>query len=506
VKFRGSKLTRSVALVAVLAMCGSLAAPRVRAETTVENGYEITRSQSVTPAPHGYVGRKTTDRETRTGVVPDETWGNSTEFVMTIGGWAKQCPTSEGMVQGVFEYVVTKNDTISDDDGTRRTSYSHRLTARLKGKVTDDSRLEYVEIEGEFMRQQDGATEFRNLAPTRFSPGASGEPDWSAMRRTVEVTAELSWATAILMMGVNYKAAEAEWNKLSTRCIEFTFDPPTETRSLGSEETIEVRPKIRTTGESGALVSKWGPFASSIKNGGTLLPPRDSSAASIDPPVIKYKAAAQPKQGHGFSILAKSRAGVGEGEWKIIDPGFEGTFSYTDTGDWGVVVDTTKITGRLVWKPENQAPPSSTFGDHKSSFFRPSDGQITVEIQSKSRGHEGSSDCQHSGSKTFAVSSLARGALRHMLLEVADDGRYKLTFVIPDRPDPFPPWDIVSVCTFPNASANNTRPVRMVSLVLGLQQGKLDPQQSVIGKTQAPIQRGPRKITGSWSFKRIGQR
>ena len=478
---------------------------RAHGAVTVENGYEVTRGQEITPAPHGWIGRKTTDREVRTGVVPDETWGNSTEFSMTIGGWAKKCPSSEGLVEGVFEYVVTKHDVISDAGGTRRMNYSHQLTARLKGKVTDDARLEYVEIEGQFARRQDGApAEFRNLPPTRFTPGPSGEPDWAAMRRTVEVTAELSWATAILMMGTNYQAAEIEWNKLATRCVEFAFDPPTDTRSAGPEEVIEVRPRIRTTGESGATVSRWGPFGASSKGGGTIEPPRESNAASIDPPVIKYKASAQPKRGHGFDIAAKSRAGVGEGRWRIVDPGFEGTFTYIDSLSWGVVDDLVKISGRLVWSPDTRGA-ASTFGEHESSFFRPTAGEMTVALESKSRGLQGMSDCKTEGSRTFPVSSLAQGALQYMLLEIADDGRYKLTLVIPDTPDPFPAWSVDSVCTFPNASHTSSEPVKHLGLLLGLQQGTLDSGQAVVGRTEAPIRRGPREVTGSWSFKRLGQ-
>ena len=69
--------------LAAIALCQALAT--AVATTTNEGGYEVTRDQTVTPAPHGSVGRKTVDTETRTGNTP-ETDGNSANYVMTFGG------------------------------------------------------------------------------------------------------------------------------------------------------------------------------------------------------------------------------------------------------------------------------------------------------------------------------------------------------------------------------------------------------------------------------------
>ncbi|MGH8198511.1 MAG: hypothetical protein ACRETI_10100 [Steroidobacteraceae bacterium] len=310
-------MRRLVLLALALNMAPAFAA------TTVENGYEVTRRQTVQQAPHGWVGRKTTDRETRVGNVPDETWGNSTEFVMTIGGWARKCPTAEGIVEGTFEYVITKDDVIVDGSGTRRTHYSHRLMATLKGQVGDDARLQYVEIEGEFTRQQDGTTTERRALPTsppmRFTPGPVGEPDYEAMRRTVEVTGDLSIATAMLMAGIDYKNAELEWVKPNV-CVEFSFDPPTDTRALGANQSADVRADIQTRGEQKALVSRWGRFAAGAINGIGSIAPRESESPTDSPHTIRYSASAQPKRGHGFEITALTRAGVAaDSRWRIIE-------------------------------------------------------------------------------------------------------------------------------------------------------------------------------------------
>jgi hypothetical protein len=166
----------------------------------------------------------------------------------------------------------------------------------------------------------------------------------------------------------------------------------------------------------------------------------------------------------------------------------------------GPFSNVTKVTGNLVWTPANDGS-SPTFGDTKSNFFRPVSGEITVAIEFENRGWEGTSSCKGSGQKTFPVERMTPGALRHMLLEIAEDGRYKLTLVIPDTPDPFPRWEFESTCTWPNVAARDRVPVHSVSVVLGRQQGVVDEQQGIVGQLPAPIRRGPRTTTGSWSFK-----
>jgi hypothetical protein len=114
-------------------------------------------------------------------------------------------------------------------------------------------------------------------------------------------------------------------------------------------------------------------------------------------------------------------------------------------------------------------------------------------------GLGGAGVCEGEGRKSFAVEQLTPGALRYMLLEIAADGRYKVTLVIPDNPDSFPTWEFGSTCKFPNATAQQSQDVRYVSVILGRQQGTID-DEGIRGRLPSPIRRGPREINGEWSF------
>jgi len=86
-----------------------------------------------------------------------------------------------------------------------------------------------------------------------------------------------------------------------------------------------------------------------------------------------------------------------------------------------------------------------------------------------------------------------------LLLEIAADGRYKLILAITDYPQT--PWEASSVCRIPGAGTTRQKMPAMLSAVeIGIQQGTLNAEQAVVGE-MAPQQRGPRTITGNWSFK-----
>lgn len=174
----------------------------------------------------------------------------------------------------------------------------------------------------------------------------------------------------------------------------------------------------------------------------------------------------------------------------------EGKFTYTDASS----NDSIKVTGELVWKSkaEDQASPQAS-GGAGPMIFKPTEGEITVEVDFNNPGVDGSV-CKGNGRKTFPVDRLTRGALRHMALEIADDGRYQVTLVIPDTPDPFPAWEFQSACIWPNVTSTQQVPVHHVSVVLGKQEGVIDEHRGIAGELTTPIRRGPRTITGSWSF------
>jgi hypothetical protein len=91
----------------------------VPADPVNENGYEVTRSQTVLPVPRGKLGRKTIDRETRVGNTA-ETDGNSSSYSMTFGGFVNRCPIPEGgspvnfVVPGDFEFTLVADSVDTD--------------------------------------------------------------------------------------------------------------------------------------------------------------------------------------------------------------------------------------------------------------------------------------------------------------------------------------------------------------------------------------------------------
>src|SRR6185436_19428506 len=169
-------------LLATLAPLGSALSQGAPASAL---GYDVERSQSVENAPAGSVGRKTTDREHRVGNAED-TLGNELTYVLTFGGFARRCPTAEGIVAGNFEYSIVYDATETTDDGEiRREHHARRLGVRLEGHVDDNAKLTYVEMAGNFTVEIGGTgvppTSERRSVQTRFTPGPRGEPDFPAM-------------------------------------------------------------------------------------------------------------------------------------------------------------------------------------------------------------------------------------------------------------------------------------------------------------------------------------
>jgi hypothetical protein len=281
------------------------------------------RSHTVVNAPSGSVGRKTTDTETTIG-----TDGNSTTMVLTIGGFARQCPRSDGKVAGEFEYALTSDEVIVEDGVTRRTHYAHRIAVALEAHVLDDARLDTIDAHGQITHERDGAPRTTQAFDTTFRPGEGGQPDTATLRRLVETTADVASAGALWFAGPLLKEAELIWNRPG--CTELELDPPTETRALGPNQSADVRVQLKAK-EDGGIVKNGGEFrANGIEGIGTVAPLSGSIPAD-GPWRITYTAAARPRKGNGFDIGVKSRAGVGEGHWKIAEPELDLEFELTLT-------------------------------------------------------------------------------------------------------------------------------------------------------------------------------
>jgi hypothetical protein len=289
-----------------------------------DEGYSVEKSQSVENAPRGSVGRKTTDREHRVGNT-EETDANETTVVFTFGGFARKCPTTDGIVAGTFEYALSYDETNTDDGETQHNHVGRRLLATLEGHVRDDATLDHVVLDGSYMAEVSG-TRFpaaREQRPVHVivRPGSGGEPDWEAMKSAAAMAADVAIAGVVLMAGELLRQAQLEWNK-PNECVEFSFDPPSESRSLGPNESAQIRVELRTKADRTPVPWKTE-FLGTLNGAGTVSPtrvdvPRDS------PAMLTYTAAAEPRRGHGIALGTRSRAGLAEDKWLISNaPDYE---------------------------------------------------------------------------------------------------------------------------------------------------------------------------------------
>ncbi|HEX5787753.1 MAG TPA: hypothetical protein VFY03_06210 [Woeseiaceae bacterium] len=290
---------------------GCLAVP------TIEDGYEVTRSQTVTPAPHGSVGRKTVDTETRVGNTP-ETDGNSATYTMTLGGFVKICPSAAGIATGTFEYAIVADIVDTDAVPVERTHYANRMTARLEGHVGDDAKLGYVDGKAEFVRERSGAPTERHTVPIRFTPRRDGRPDMPAMEAAVEATADISAAILIWQAGQVFLDAERQWMKVD-ECAEIAFEPASETVTLEANAAANVRVLLRTK-DAKRPISDGKLDINAIGGIGTPAP-RSGVTGADGAARVTYTASAEPHRGHGLDIGAVSRAGTATAKWTITEPG-----------------------------------------------------------------------------------------------------------------------------------------------------------------------------------------
>ncbi|HUQ50751.1 MAG TPA: hypothetical protein VM692_00930 [Gammaproteobacteria bacterium] len=463
-------------------------------------GYEVEKSQSVENAPAGSVGRKTTDREHRVGNAED-TLGNEYTYMLTFGGFARRCPTSAGIVTGDFEYSIVYDGMETGDDGViRREHHARRLVAQLEGHVGDDAKLMYVQLTGAFTIERSGTdvspTSERRPVEKRFTPGPAGEPDFPAMSAAVEMTADIAVASVILVAGTLYRTAEAEWQKIN-ECVEFSFDPPTDTEQLGPSQSRQVRSEVRSKAD-GAVVPWTSDNINAIRGIGTVSP-RTIEIGSTDP--VTYTASTRPRRGHGIDIGATSKAGVANGFWRIVDR-YEGSFTQVDKTDGTVGIlsaaDVQTLTANLVWTSDDAGQQAPSFGDTPSTFYRPTQGDFTIEVSNVTNNSAGGK-CQTQGRHTFALSELPPSKLQYFLLEIAADGRYKLMLGMPDYPQLT--FDVDAVCEFRGGRTARQRvPAMLPAVVIGIQQGTLNDEGAVIGE-MTPQRRGPLTTTGNWTLK-----
>jgi hypothetical protein len=290
--------------------------------------------QQVLTAPAGWVGRKTIDSERRVSN-SDHTRGTEAVLTLTFGGFARACPTADGVVDGTFEYSLTSEVKTVPEPGQLVRRYSRQLVAQLRGEVGENARLKQVEMFGSWSieTRESGTSPSLQTIPVRqtFRPSSSGEPDWHAMQSAVASTADVAVAAVILWAGEFYTEAETNWTKLN-ECVEFAFDPPSGTRSLGPNESAQVRVELQT--KAGRLPVPWTTSNIGAIGGGTVSPRPAQAPAAAPSATLTYTASSQPRRGHGIDLATTSRAGVAGGRWAISERGrheWSGTITVIET-------------------------------------------------------------------------------------------------------------------------------------------------------------------------------
>lgn len=328
---------RRLPLFILAAWCASAVATTANAQAPAfTEGYEVSRSQIIEQAPPDSVGRISVDREESVGNT-DATLGNKRSLELKVGTIAKKCPTADGIVTGRFEYALIVHDDVTVAGERRQANYWQQLTADLVGHVTDEAELDYVEFKGVFSRINNGThiQQVNSTIPhqTTFRPGALGELDYTAALRAVEKTGEIAFAMAMSLASPVLKDAQREWSR-QNQCVEFSFDPTSETVALTPNESRDVRVRLQTKGETQAQVGE-ALLQVSASQGVGAVSPGSAIASAQEPTTFTYTASAQPRRGQGFSVVAKSRAGAAAADWKIGDGDLKLTIEHRRWDDVG---------------------------------------------------------------------------------------------------------------------------------------------------------------------------
>lgn len=301
-------------------LLSAFVATTARAATTTEGGYEVTRNQTILPVPHGKLGHKTIDRETRVGVTAD-TDGNSTQGTMTLGGFIGRCPVAEGrepgkyVVLGDFEFSVVSDATNTDVVPTERKHHAKRVTARVKGYVNDDLSVAEAEIEGEFSTDLDGVRSGPIPYRRRFRLRADGMPDMDALMEVVTVTSDVATAALIWNASTVILGAQSSWREPNA-CAELQFEPPGETRAVTSGEAVEIRVRYRS--RDGQQPIPKGVWDAAVIQGGQV--PKASGQVQPDGTfLIHYvaRSSSAPQDGDGVRVEVWSAAGYAREIWKV---------------------------------------------------------------------------------------------------------------------------------------------------------------------------------------------
>jgi hypothetical protein len=304
-------------------------------------GYTVTKGAMPISIPPDAVGRKSREWRIEEGNRPD-TAGDRKGFSLINGGYAKKCPTpdpgEEGayVIEGDYEFSLVVDQTINYSNMIRTEYNARSIHATLKGRVGDDARLQYVDLDASLVIGRGGTN-----APTsfthqhqhvRFVPdrGAGGMPsqfsnwsvsEWdSALAGTGQRDAMNMLLLAVTVFsGPFYLAAEVELNKPNT-CVEIVFNPRTKTKKFEANALTAVKTELRTKKEQALVPAKFKETKERPREGNGHVSPREEESQLNRPATFTYQAPATKVQHSGFRVKAVSRAGVAEekeGEWEL---------------------------------------------------------------------------------------------------------------------------------------------------------------------------------------------
>lgn len=320
---------------------GTFQLAQATAPGSEREGYTITKDSVNIPIPPDAVGKKSREWRIEEGNTP-QTIGDRKGFSLINGGYAKKCPSpdpgEEGVyiVEGDYEFSLVVEQTINYSNMIR-TEYSARsIHATLKGRVGDDAKLQYVDLDASLVIGTGGTNRPTSFAhqhqhvrfvpdrraggmPSQFSNWSVSEWD-SALAGTSQSDAMNTLLLAVtIFSGPFYLAAEVEWNKPNT-CVEIVFNPPTKTKKFEPNASTPVKAELRTKHAQALVPTMFREARERPREGNGRVSPREDKSEINRPATFIYQAPATKVQHSGFQISAVSRAGVAaakEGEWEL---------------------------------------------------------------------------------------------------------------------------------------------------------------------------------------------
>ena len=311
-------------------------------------GYKITKIESSQPAPEGYQGRTDKSTQTAIGNTP-ATAGKKFVSEFTMSNKIKSCPLADGTSEGegLFFVAVAYSDSTATGIGSGRIEMQAR--AKYKGKVDDQAVLiAPVKADIDYSYTETGNMRAANAAHGPIATAAAtpiaqhfsidvtpvhglGAPDVGAFHGGDPTSGQLAQAYSVgtalgYWAGFYYSAAELQWRN-PNRCVQISFDPPSNSRKPVPGSNMKVNAQVKTrTGE---------PTAASFRDGrpvlgGAVYPGTGSSDAGM-PMTFTFTAPPQHADSAGFIVGALSRAGIAEEKWVTgLGSEWSGRISYSE--------------------------------------------------------------------------------------------------------------------------------------------------------------------------------